>query len=177
MVCRRSAANGVPQRAILLSYGIIVFMALFDFNVILGVDNFLSALACVTELAAVARLRYKLPQLERPYKVAVSDRGLVLLLAVPLGVGSFVLVNELTKSRVSLALNALALAGGLLAHRLLRRSASYRAVKLAARLELERGDYGSATPSTPMLTSIVTPEQPLLLAASELSPRKRIVFG
>lgn len=175
----------MPRRAILLSYGIIVFMAMFDFNVILGVDNFLSALACVTELAAVARLRFKLPRLDRPYKVAVSNRGLVLMLAMPLFIVSFVLVNEFTKSHVSLALNMVALAGGLVAHRLLRRSASYRAVKLAARLELERGDYGSSTPSTPMLTSIVTPEQ-LLLAmhgkqdgddAVNLSPRKRVFFS
>lgn len=154
---------------------------MFDFNVILGVDNFLSALACVTELAAVARLRFSMPKLERPYRVAVSDRGLVLMLAVPLAVGSFVLLNEFTKSRVSMALNTAALAGGLLAHRLLRRSASYRAVKLAARLELERGDYGSSAPATPLLTGIVSPELPLLLSdkldeagSGTSSPHKRL---
>lgn len=163
----------MPRRAILLSYAIIVFMGLFDFNVILGVDNFLSALACVTELAAVARLRFTLPGVERPYKVAVSDRGLSALLAVPLAVGSFVLLNEFTKSRLSMALNSVALLGGLVAHRLVRRSHSYRAMKRAARLELEQGLFSptGAAIAAPMLTGVVTPEQPLL-ASDGISPRK-----
>ena len=42
-------------------------MAMFDFNVILGVDNILSALAYLTELCAVVRLRFTMPELDRPY--------------------------------------------------------------------------------------------------------------
>uniref|UniRef100_K3W970 Amino acid permease/ SLC12A domain-containing protein n=1 Tax=Globisporangium ultimum (strain ATCC 200006 / CBS 805.95 / DAOM BR144) TaxID=431595 RepID=K3W970_GLOUD len=121
----RTASNGVPRRAILLCYSIIMFMAMFDFNVILGVDNFLSSLACVTELCAVVRLRFKAPDLERPYKVSLSDRGLFAMMVVPFCIGSFVMINEFTKSKLSVALNVIALGCGALYHRQLRHSPSY----------------------------------------------------
>nr|CCA20826.1 Amino AcidPolyamineOrganocation (APC) Family putati [Albugo laibachii Nc14] len=121
----RSAENGVPVRAILTAYGIICFMALFDFNVILGVDNFLSALSCVTEMAAIVVLRFKNPEIERPYKVNVSSISLLLIMVIPFGIGTFVLVNELVKSRLSLLLNVVAILLGFGYHRILRRSTSY----------------------------------------------------
>lgn len=145
----RSTATGVPQRAILLSFGIISFMAMFDFNVILGVDNFLSCLACVTELCAVVRLRYKLPHLDRPYKVNVSDHALAAIMILPFAIGSFVLVNEFTKSRLSMTLNLVALAGGVFYKWMLQRS---RRHVLSPRIEgivtgqLEYGLDGILTP-------------------------------
>lgn len=118
----RNPENGVPRRAILISYMIISFMAMFDFNVIVGVDNFLSSLACVTELCAVVRLRFTLPELERPYKVGLSDRHLLLVMILPFCIGSFVMINEFTKSRLSMILNCIALLCGILSRKVLRQS-------------------------------------------------------
>lgn len=117
---------------------------MFDFNVILSVDNFLSALACVTELAAVMRLRFTMPELERPYKLNVSDRALVAMLLIPFSIGTFVLTNEFTKSRLSMALNTFALVCGLLYHRMLRTSPSYVFTPTAGRLEQA---WGALTPN------------------------------
>ncbi|KUF85568.1 Amino Acid-Polyamine-Organocation (APC) Family [Phytophthora nicotianae] len=155
---KRTASNGVPRRAILLSYGIIVFMALFDFNVILGVDNFLSSLACVTELCAVVRLRFTMPTLVRPYKVNISDRGLLLAMAIPFSIGSFVMLNELTKSTLSLTLNLIALASGLVCQQFLHRPPASVYTPLAAAIQLELGTpapgggtFGIVTPASPSL--------------------------
>lgn len=134
-------------------------MAMFDFNVILGVDNFLSALACVTELCAVVRLRFKLPKLHRPYKVGLSDRGLVALMVLPFCIGSFVMVNEFTKSRLSVALNVVALGCGLLYHRQLRHSPSYILSPMSDKIALPLG------PETPA-SRAGTPTQALLAYAS-----------
>ncbi|RLN54992.1 hypothetical protein BBJ28_00023060, partial [Nothophytophthora sp. Chile5] len=163
---KRTASNGVPRRAILLSYGIIVFMALFDFNVILGVDNFLSSLACVTELCAVVRLRFTMPTLPRPYKVSLSDRALLLVMVGPFAIGSFVLLNEFTKSPLSMALNVAALASGLLCHRLLLRKAPASVYSpLAAAIQLELGTpapgaAGIVAPAPTELQALGDQEQP-----------------
>ncbi|TMW59722.1 hypothetical protein Poli38472_004791 [Pythium oligandrum] len=166
----RSAATGVPQRAILLSYGIISFMALFDFNVILGVDNFLSALACVTELCAVVRLRFKLPDLERPYKVNLSDRGLMAVMVLPLCIGTFVMLNEFTKSRLSMILNLCAVGAGVIYHRILRRrrEKKYLFSPRASKIFTE----GFAFPlDTPVHLTSGTPKQPLLDDSDAATPR------
>lgn len=100
-------------------------MDLFDFNVILGVDNFLSALSCVTEMCAIVVLRFKHPEIERPYKVNVSSISLLVIMVIPFSIGTFVLLNELVKSRLSLLLNIVAILLGVGYHQILRRSASY----------------------------------------------------
>ncbi|GMF49400.1 unnamed protein product [Phytophthora fragariaefolia] len=155
---RRTASNGVPRRAILLSYGIIVFMALFDFNVILGVDNFLSSLACVTELCAVVRLRFTMPTLVRPYKVNISDRELLVAMAIPFSIGSFVMLNEFTKSMLSMVLNVIALASGLICQQFLRNPPASVYTPLAAAIQLELG-----TPAPGGTFGVVTPASPTLM--------------
>ncbi|DAZ95092.1 TPA: hypothetical protein N0F65_001694 [Lagenidium giganteum] len=134
----RTASKGVPQRSILLSFFIISFMAMFDFNVILGVDNFLSSLSCVTELCAVVRLRFKLPDLVRPYKVNVSDRALLVIMIIPFCLGTFVMINEFTKSSLSMILNTLAIIGGVLSYYVLRHSQNKTTQELL-RIRLELG--------------------------------------
>lgn len=128
-----------------------MFMAMFDFNVILGVDNFLSSLACVTELSAVVRLRFKLPDLYRPYKVGLSDRGLLAMMVLPFCIGSFVMVNEFTKSRLSVILNLIALGCGLLYHRQLRHSPSYIFSPMSDKIQLPVGPGTPATDSQALL--------------------------
>lgn len=111
-VCRRDPERGVPRRAILLSFSIIVFMGLFDFDTILGVDNFLSALSSLVEMGAAVRMRFSHPEIERPYRVNLSDRMLAVVMLLPFCVGLFIMWNELTKSMISLWLNVLVLVLG-----------------------------------------------------------------
>ncbi|GMF24237.1 unnamed protein product [Phytophthora lilii] len=133
-------------------------MALFDFNVILGVDNFLSSLACVTELCAVVRLRFTMPTLVRPYKVNISDHGLLTAMAIPFSIGSFVMLNELTKSTLSLVLNIIALASGIICQQFLRKPPASAYTPLAAAIRLELG-----TPSPGGTFGLVTPASPTVL--------------
>lgn len=102
---QRDPDTGVPRRAIFLSFAIIVFMGLFDFDTILGVDNFLSALASLVEMCAAVRMRFSHPEIDRPYKVNLSDRKLLVIMIIPFCVGSFIMLNELMKSWTSLILN------------------------------------------------------------------------
>lgn len=102
----------MPRRAIMLSFSIIVFMGLFDFDTILGVDNFLSALSSLVEMAAAVRMRFSHPEIERPYRVNLSDRALALTMLLPFTLGAFIMVNELTKSWTSCILNIIALVVG-----------------------------------------------------------------
>lgn len=156
----RSAETGVPTRSILLGYGIVSFMALFDFNVILGVDNFLSAIACVTELSAVVRLRFILPDLERPYKINLSDKALVAVMATPFIIGSFVAINEFTKSGLGMLLNIIALAGGEVYHRLLRNS---QRRQMSPRASKMFGDGFKLPLETSVGGTTVSPRHPLLV--------------
>ncbi|TYZ64048.1 hypothetical protein PybrP1_011906 [[Pythium] brassicae (nom. inval.)] len=102
---QRDEANGVPRRAILLSFSIIVVMGLFDFTTILSIDNFLSALASLVEMSAAVKMRFSHPEIERPYRVNLSDRNLAIAMVLPFILGVFIMLNELTKSWVSFGLN------------------------------------------------------------------------
>ncbi|RLN76216.1 hypothetical protein BBJ28_00023671 [Nothophytophthora sp. Chile5] len=106
---QRDPETGVPRRAIMLSFSIIVAMGLFDFDTILGVDNFLSALSSLVEMSAAVRMRFSHPEIERPYRVNLSDRSLALAMVLPFTLGLFIMANELTKSRASFLLNVVAL--------------------------------------------------------------------
>ncbi|KAJ8571801.1 hypothetical protein ON010_g5033 [Phytophthora cinnamomi] len=101
---QRHPDTGVPRRAILLAFFIIVFMGMFDFDTILGVDNFLSALSSLVEMSAAVRMRFSHPEIERPYRVNLSDRALVVAMTLPFTLGVFIMINELTKSWTSFLL-------------------------------------------------------------------------
>ncbi|KAE9089834.1 hypothetical protein PF010_g18824 [Phytophthora fragariae] len=109
---QRHPDTGVPRRAILLAFFIIVFMGMFDFDTILGVDNFLSALSSLVEMSAAVRMRFSHPDIERPYRVNLSDRALVVAMMLPFTLGVFIMINELTKSWTSFLLNVIALTFG-----------------------------------------------------------------
>jgi amino acid transporter len=111
----------VPRRAILLSFSIIVFMGLFDFDTILGVDNFLSALSSLVEMSAAVKMRFSHPEIERPYKVALSDKSLAVMMVLPFCVGCFIMVNELTKSALSFWLNVAVLVFGVFCQKWIKR--------------------------------------------------------
>ena len=73
-----------------------------------------------------------------PSIVNLSDRGLLATMVIPFCIGSFVLVNEFTKSKLSMALNVVALGCGLLYHRLLRKSPTYVYSSGAATVHLDQ---------------------------------------
>lgn len=102
---RRDEENGVPRRAILLAFSIIVVMGFFDFTTILSIDNFLSALSSLVEMSAAVKMRFSHPEIERPYRVNLSDRNLAIAMVLPFILGVFIMLNELTKSWISLGLN------------------------------------------------------------------------
>ncbi|KAK1935594.1 putative polyamine transporter [Phytophthora citrophthora] len=118
---QRHPDTGVPRRAILLAFFIIVFMGMFDFDTILGVDNFLSALSSLVEMSAAVRMRFSHPEIERPYRVNLSDRSLVIAMMLPFTLGVFIMVNELTKSWTSLLLNVIALLFGYVVQKYIER--------------------------------------------------------
>ncbi|KAF1777916.1 Amino acid/polyamine transporter I [Phytophthora cactorum] len=94
---------------------------LFDFDTILGIDNFLSALASLVEMSAAVRMRFSHPEIERPYRVNLSDRSLLVAMMLPFTLGVFIMVNELTKSWTSLLLNGIALTFGYLIQKYIER--------------------------------------------------------
>jgi amino acid transporter len=105
----RDPENGVPRRAIYLSFLIILSMGFFNFDTILGVENFLSALASLVEMCAAVRMRFLHPEIDRPYRVNLSDHSLLMVMIVPFLVGLFILWNEFTKSWMSFVLNVVML--------------------------------------------------------------------
>ncbi|KAL4088079.1 hypothetical protein PRIC1_012509 [Phytophthora ramorum] len=118
---QRHPDTGVPRRAILLAFFIIVFMGMFDFDTILGVDNFLSALSSLVEMSAAVRMRFSHPEIDRPYRVNLSDRSLVAAMTLPFTLGVFIMINELTKSWTSFWLNAITLVFGYIVQKYIER--------------------------------------------------------
>ncbi|KUF89128.1 Wall-associated receptor kinase [Phytophthora nicotianae] len=118
---QRHPDTGVPRRAILLAFFIIVFMGMFDFDTILGIDNFLSALSSLVEMSAAVRMRFSHPEIERPYRVNLSDKSLVMAMMLPFTLGIFIMMNELTKSWTSFLLNVIALTLGYLIQKYIER--------------------------------------------------------
>ncbi|CAI5739143.1 unnamed protein product [Hyaloperonospora brassicae] len=118
---QRHPDTGVPRRAILLAFFVILLMGMFDFDTILGVDNFLSALSSLVEMSAAVRMRFSHPEIDRPYRVNLSDRSLVAAMVLPFTLGVFIMMNELTKSWSSFSLNVVALLIGYLAQKFVER--------------------------------------------------------
>jgi amino acid transporter len=118
---RRHPRYGTPVNAVLLSLAIILLLVFLEFDAILTVDNFFSCASTFLEVLAYARLRSKMPGLPRPYRAPVEGTlQVAALLAFPLALSCFILVNEATKSRISLAINSAFLAFGVLLYALFK---------------------------------------------------------
>lgn len=76
-------------------------------------------------------------------------------MAIPFSIGSFVMINELSKSTLSLVLNIIALASGLLFQQFLHEPPASVYTPLAAAIQLELstvapgGTFGVVTPASP----------------------------
>ena len=61
----------------------IAMLISLDFDAILCIDNFFTAVGAVLEFAAIVKLRIAAPELPRPYRIPLGTAGLVAFLAIP----------------------------------------------------------------------------------------------
>ena len=111
---RRSETFHTPVNAILLQVCIIAMLLGLDFDLIMGVDNFFSAVASTLELAAAVELRRSHAALARPYRVPLGTRGLTLLVVPPMATNAYIMYTSAARSLLSALLVGAALTTGLL---------------------------------------------------------------
>ena len=111
---RRSKTFNTPVNAILLQALIIALLVGLDFDLIMGVDNFFSAVASTLQLAAAVELRRSHAALARPYRVPLGTKGLALLITPPIAMNGYIMYISATSSLLSALLVVAALTFGLL---------------------------------------------------------------
>ena len=105
---KRHRTLGTPVNAILFQLLIIGLLLGFDFEAIMCIDNFFSAASAVLEFAAAFALRVSQPELQRPYRVPLSTRGIALMLAPPVAISIVVMyVTMLVSPAITLGATAL----------------------------------------------------------------------
>jgi amino acid transporter len=84
-VCRsRHATSATPTHALITGSILVTIISLSgSFVQIVALDNAFNCASILLELAAAVWLRFKMPDLERPFKFPVSDGQLIFVLAVP----------------------------------------------------------------------------------------------
>jgi amino acid transporter len=75
--------HGTPTVGILVTYVLVLFLALFDMDDLMTMLNGVYCLAELIEFAAFLKLRWKHPDLERPYRMPLGLAGCVVLLFGP----------------------------------------------------------------------------------------------
>ena len=103
----------VPHAAMVLQLCVIGVLNLFDFRLILAVDNFFSCASALLEFAAAVALRWTQPALPRPYRVPLGAAGFTLACAPAFGLGLWICWQEFWGSTASVAVNCAALLLGL----------------------------------------------------------------
>jgi amino acid transporter len=90
---------GTPWAAILVNSVIVTLLIAFSFQTLIELDMFLYALALIPEFAALIWLRFKEPQLHRPYRLPGGIPGMLALSCPPvlLCVISMMLAGSATK--------------------------------------------------------------------------------
>jgi len=91
--------HATPWVAILVNSAGVALLIPFSFQDLVQVDMFLYALALVLEFAALVWLRFKAPEMARPYRVPLGKAGAIALSAPPVALClvSMALANNLTK--------------------------------------------------------------------------------
>lgn len=79
----RRSRHGTPTLAVLFSATGILVLSLMSFLEIVELLNTLYILATVLEYAAFLKLRFRHPELARPFRIPVSNAGMCALLALP----------------------------------------------------------------------------------------------
>ena len=80
---------------------IIALLVGLDFDLIMGVDNFFSAVASTLELSAAVELRRSHAALARPYRVPLGTRGLALLVAPAIATNAYIMYTSVANSLLS----------------------------------------------------------------------------
>ncbi|KAJ0978608.1 hypothetical protein J5N97_014082 [Dioscorea zingiberensis] len=88
----RSKWFNTPWLSILVSTLITLSISFLSFSDIISAANFLYNLGMLIEFAAFIRLRMKMPELNRPYKVPLGTAGVIVMCAVPSVILVFLMV-------------------------------------------------------------------------------------
>ncbi|ONK64770.1 uncharacterized protein A4U43_C07F29730 [Asparagus officinalis] len=80
----RRSKYGTPTISILCSATGVILLSWMSFQEILEFLNFLYAIGMLLEFAAFIKLRFKKPDLDRPYKVPVGNIGAILISLPPM---------------------------------------------------------------------------------------------
>ena len=92
-LAKRHPTYETPVNAVLVSYLLIAGLCCFDFMDNLSINNFFSCGSCLLEIFAFLKLRMYNPELTRPFRVPLDSWKLVLMCAMPIFLGAFVLVS------------------------------------------------------------------------------------
>jgi len=80
-----------PTAAVLCNAVIIAGISYFPFDAIIDVGFFLYAISLLLEWGALLFLRYREPNMPRPFKIGLSNTWLVVYMAIPMGLCVFVM--------------------------------------------------------------------------------------
>ncbi|KAH7666632.1 Amino acid/polyamine transporter I protein [Dioscorea alata] len=92
VLSKRSKWFNTPWLSILVSTLITLTISFLSFSDIIAAANFLYSLGMLIEFAAFIRLRIKLPELKRPYKVPMGIAGVISMCTVPSVILVFLMV-------------------------------------------------------------------------------------
>lgn len=93
------ARHGTPWTAILVNSAGVSLLIPFSFQDLIELDMFLYAAALILEFAALAWLRFKQPEMARPYRVPFGTAGVVLISIPPVALcfASIALSSDATR--------------------------------------------------------------------------------
>ena len=111
-LAKRHPTFDTPVNAVLLSYVLIAGLCYFDFMDNLSINNFFSCFSCLLEIFAFIKLRFYNPELPRPLRVPLDSWRVVLLCALPMFLGLFVLGSCFNQGIGVTIMNAVALVFG-----------------------------------------------------------------
>ncbi|KAF4647624.1 hypothetical protein FOL47_004359, partial [Perkinsus chesapeaki] len=103
-----------PWNAIFFQLLIICALVAADFSAILAVNSFVTCLAALLQFVSFLVLRWKHPNLERPFKVPVKPFWLIVIFTLPaLVYGSTVAVVTIINGWIAASLNSVILVLGI----------------------------------------------------------------
>ena len=111
-LAKRHPTFDTPVNAVLSSYVLIAGLCYFDFMDNLSINNFFSCFSCLLEIFAFIKLRFYNPELPRPFRVPLDSWRVVLLCALPMFLGLFVLGSCFNQGIGVTIMNAVALVFG-----------------------------------------------------------------
>jgi len=121
---KRHSRWDTPWVSILASYVVIICLVHFTFDKILVVDNVLTCMSLVIELAAAAWLRMSHPNIARPYQVPLGTAGFCAMLVIPAAVVLYLIADGLMQSWFAFNVSIGAVVAGFLLYPILNKAKS-----------------------------------------------------